>query len=246
MTEGPLGRLEPTDWRHVEKYPLRALPRSEQPAITPVVIGVNWYSSFDSPAKDSRGRYWLPDASNPGHNFGHVRGGHAVCLKPFPLYDSKAWWYWFNQVSEGICVAEGIARCMSLLNRQRYQPRKTYDWAQDNDEWPGKDYSGTSVRAGLDCARTQGMVPARRGEAHHYQPNAPSTNRPFEPGHGISANRWALSTDEVLEVLAADGRDFVPMLNSWGRFYPHVVYVPAATLERLRQENGEIGLVTDR
>lgn len=232
---GPLGRLEPTDWAHVDKYPLSAVP---QPRGVPVIIGVNWYDNFDYPEQDSRGRWWVGRGE-----LGPVRGGHAVVLKPFYVVDPVSWWLWHNQVSEGICVSEAVVRAMALLNRKRYQPRPVYDWAQRNDEWPGTDYEGTSVRAGLDCARTQGLVPALRREPHF---TSMSVGRSFNYQEGIAANRWATSVDEVLGVLDARGRDYVPLLNSWGRDYPHIVYMPAATLDRLRRENGEVGLVTDR
>jgi hypothetical protein len=39
----------------------------------------------------------------------------------------------------------------------------------------------------------------------------------------------------------------VGLLNSWGRDgYPHVVWMPDATLDRLIREDGEVGLVVDR
>lgn len=41
----------------------------------PCSIGVNWYSNFDNPAKDSSGRYWVGKG-----DLGSVRGGHCVCI----------------------------------------------------------------------------------------------------------------------------------------------------------------------
>jgi hypothetical protein len=45
---------------------------------------------------------------------------------------------------------------MSLLNRKRYDAGWLYHEAQRIDEWPGEDYDGTSVRAGMDVLRTEG------------------------------------------------------------------------------------------
>lgn len=45
---------------------------------TPVVIGVNWYSNFDSPKWEGKaigGGWWIGRGA-----LGHVRGGHAVCI----------------------------------------------------------------------------------------------------------------------------------------------------------------------
>lgn len=242
MTAGPLGRNVPTDFTHVDKYPLRALRAEERPKKAPVVIGVNWYEAFDNPTQDSRGRWWI----GRDGNLGRIRGGHAVCLPPVGVPEPYSWWAWFDQISEGICVSEAVARCQALLNRKRYQPRPLYDWAQANDEWEGASpaYEGTSIRAGLDCARLVGLVPAKRGEAHHVHKG--TVTRPFVASEGIAANRWATSVDEVLEALGAEGRDYVDLANSWGRRYPRRVLMPATVLERLRQEDGELGLVTDR
>jgi hypothetical protein len=65
-------------------------------------------------------------------------------------------------------------------------------------------------------------------------------------GEGIQANRWAVSTDDALAVLGYPELDYVDVLNSWGRNYPHMVRMPATTLEVLRKQNGEIGIVVDR
>lgn len=240
MTAGPLGRRPPTDWEHVDKYPLRALATTERPANAPVVMGVNWYANFDEPTL-IRGKWWIGRG-----DWGSLRGGHATVLRPLRVYEPRSWWIWHDQISEGICVSEAVARCMALLNRQRYQPRPLYDWAQNNDEWPGAEptYSGTSVRAGLDCARLQGMVPARLREAHYVR--AGEVDRPFELDHGIAANRWAQTVEEVFEALGYEGSSAVPMLNSWGKKYPRVVYLPDEAVDRLMREDGEFGIVTDR
>jgi hypothetical protein len=42
---GPLGRRPPTDWAHVERFPLTAAPTAN----VPVVIGINWYRSSTIP-----------------------------------------------------------------------------------------------------------------------------------------------------------------------------------------------------
>ena len=69
---------------------------------------------------------------------------------------------------------------------------------------------------------------------------------PEEIGEGIKANRWARSVDDVLTTLGYSGLDYVDVLNSWGRSYPHLTRMPAKVLERLWKEDGEVGLVTDR
>lgn len=50
----------------------------------PVVLGANWYDSFDRPQYKS-GSYWVPDSSRV--SLGNIRGGHAFCL--YAVSDKK-------------------------------------------------------------------------------------------------------------------------------------------------------------
>ncbi len=226
-----LDRRIPTDFDHVTKYPLSAL--AELPTKVPVVIGVNWYTNFDKPEKDSKGVYWIGRG-----DLGSKRGGHCVCLKPYRVRDSESWWDFYNQGKEGACVGFGSSRMMSLLNRKRYDARWLWNEAKKIDEWPetnpGDDH-GTSVRAALDVLRTQGHSRIVRGQGGSASAS-----------EGVAANRWATDANDVLTTLGTPGCSYVEVLNSWGRSYPRVVRMPIETLERLRIEDGEIGVVTDR
>jgi hypothetical protein len=226
---GPLGRRPPSDWTHVDKYPLMASMVPAKP--TPVVIGVNWYVEFDEPEKDTEGHYWIARDAK----LTKVRGGHCVCLKPKGSGDPDPWWDFYNQGEEGACVGFGISRLTSQLNRKLYDGFWLYHEAKKIDEWPGEDYDGTSVRAGLDILRKRGHCEVKEG---HTSPEA--------IGEGIKANRWARSVDDVLTTLGYGGLDYVDVLNSWGRSFPHLTRMPATVLERLWKEDGEVGLVTDR
>lgn len=226
---GPLGRRPPSDWQHVDRFPLTVSTAPKKP--TPVVIGVNWYVEFDEPEKDAQGHYWIARDAK----LSKVRGGHCVCLKPRGTADPDPWWDFYNQGQEGACVGFGSSRMMSQLNRKTYDGFWLYNEAKKVDEWPGEDYDGTSVRAALDILRKVGhCVKDVNGTAAAVL------------GEGISANRWARSVDDVLSVLGYDGLDYVDVLNSWGRGYPHLTRMPATVLERLWKEDGEVGIVTDR
>jgi hypothetical protein len=240
----PLGRRPPTDFSHVEKYPLTAV-RELVTKPTPVVIGVSWYSEFDDPVKDSQGHYWIARDGK----LTKVRGGHCVCLKPKGARDSEQRWIFYDQQAEGSCVGFGSSRMMSFLNGKLYLARWLWDQAKKIDEWadtnPGDD-DGTSVRAALDVLRTQGHVA--------YKPSMDPLQTDWRKrdqligsaAEGISANRWITSIDDCLQVLGYGGLDYVDVLNSWGKSWPHVVRMPATVLERLWKEDGEVGVVTDR
>src|SRR5215216_4461964 len=192
VTEGPLGRRIPTDFVHIDKYPLRALPVQERPTGVPSPVGVNWYPEFDNPQKGQDGRWRVAEPSKRSR----PRGGHCVCFAPWPFRDLLAWWLFYNQGREGACVGFGESRAMSLMNRKRYDGRWLYKQAQLIDEWwntPPEE--GTSVRAGLDMLRTVGHVRVRGGRLN-------STPDSVE---GIAANRWATSVDDWLAALGRDG-----------------------------------------
>ena len=139
---------------------------------------------------------------------------------------------------------------MTLLNRKRYDARWLWDWAKSTDEWdetnPG-DEEGTSVRAACEILRTRGHVPWRS----EYQGRSYKQRDKEKPasGEGVVRYRWATSVDEVHDVLKSPLNDrlgAVRLLNSWGRSYPHRVFMPDATLQRLIDEDGEVALITDR
>lgn len=230
-----LDRLIPTDFNHVARYPLTLATLPAGP--TPVVLGINWYSRFDTPVQDTgTGRWWIRRASTG--SLGNLRGGHAICVKCAVKTDPLSWWDFYDQGNEGACVGFSCSRMMSLLNRSKYDAPWLYKSAQKIDEWPGEDYDGTSVRAGLEVLRTQGHCRVAYGKTY-----------PVDPAAGISAYRWATTVKEVhdtIQMPLSVTLGAVPLLNSWGRSYPHIVWMPDDVLEQLLKEEGEAGLVTDR
>lgn len=237
MADQPLGRRTPPDWKHVERYPLRALTAAARPTIVPVSFGTNWYSGMDEPQKVGN-RYFIGRSGN----LGSIRGGHCYCLKPPAVTDLIAWWAFYDQGAEGACVGFGESRMMTLLNRKRYDAQRLYLRAQEVDEFadtpPGE---GTSVRAGLDVLKDEG------GIVYNARLKSDVTYMPVK-AEGISAFRWATTWDEVRATLGvADNYNAVPFLNSWGRSgFPHITWMTDELGERLLSEEGEAGLITDR
>lgn len=229
-----LGRRVPIDWEHLDQFPIRVLAAQEQPTNVPMTVGINWYIEFDRPIKGEDGRWRVAQNGR----LTRIRGGHALCLPPARYTDPRSWWHYYDQGREGACVGFGASRMMSLLNRHRYDARWLYQQAQLVDEWPDTPpEEGTSVRAGLDILRRVGHRRVRGFLRPVAEPN---------PTDGIAANRWATSMDDVLTTLGRAGADEVPWLNSWGKSYPHAVWVPVEVHARLLAEDGEYGVVTDR
>jgi hypothetical protein len=227
-----LGRLIPTDWEHYERYPLTATTTPAGP--TPVVIGVNWYRTSTAGEGDRR----EPLLDRPRRP--RQRQGRSLrCARARQARDLQSWWEFYDQGSEGACVGFGCSRMMSLLNRKKYDAQWLYHKAKMVDEWPGESYEGTSVRAALSVLKDFGHCRGGRTRSCHVS-----------PAEGISAYRWAKTVDEVhAGVAERRGRQARRRRDPelWGRDgYPHVVWMPDATLDRLIREDGEVGLVVDR
>lgn len=222
----PLGRRAPTDWEHVDKYRLRGAPVPPPAGVVPMVLGINWYENFDRPVRDSKsGQYWIGLG-----NWGRIRGGHAICARPIRIIDNTDWWKFYDQGDEGACVGFSVSRMMTLMKRIRFDGEWLYNQAQLVDEWDDTPpQEGTSVRAGFDVLRKKGPLIVRSGRSQS-QPTF---------SFRISANRWAVTADEVLRTLGYSKMGAIPLLNSWGKNYPHIVWLPAEGVSRLLDEDGE-------
>jgi hypothetical protein len=213
------------------------------------VIGVNWYSEFDTPVLDEKsGEYFI--AKGGASTLTTVRGGHCVCLEPGEQPDKDAEYVFYNQGQEGACVGFGWSRCMTLLNGEDYVARWLWDRAKERDEWaetkPG-DNNGTSVRAAAEVLVALGHVDWKKEYAHDEW----QAREKYAPDvtDGLKVFRWAKSAADVHAALGnkrADELGCVPILNSWGENYPHRVWLPDDVLERLIHEDGEVAIPTDR
>lgn len=92
---------------------------------------------------------------------------------------------WLNQLSEGACV--GFAFAHELIAKPKVHTKITdanalsiYKFAQTIDPWPGENYSGTSVLAGVKAVQAQ--YPA-----------------------AIKEYRWAFTMDDLLDTLGYYG-----------------------------------------
>jgi hypothetical protein len=249
VSETQLDRLPSATTEHLEKYPLTL---ATLPSVaTSMVAGVNWYENFDDPQEmkiRGRTRWVIGYGSLRG-----IRGGHAICLRNQQIRDSPHWWAFYDQEAEGRCVEYAVNRVMTHANRRRYDitSRWLYWQAQRLDEWPGgsypgadPQYEGTSVRAGLEVARTLGML---RSRPYGETISPDESDKLVRYGDGVAAYRWATTWDMVRTALnIPDWLPGVPVNNSWGLSYPAEVVLLDEVGERLLNEDGEFGIVTDR
>jgi len=67
-----------------------------------------------------------------------------------------------DQKSEGACTGFSIAACINQLYKYagqniRVSPRMLYEMAKRNDEWPGEDYDGSSLRGAIKGWKNMGV-----------------------------------------------------------------------------------------
>lgn len=232
---GHLGRVEPTDEERAQRWQLAALEESLRPKHVPVVIGINWYSAFDEPTRDGDGAWWIGEGP-----LGSVRGGHAICVEPFPDpsqkgngLDKTAWHTFYDQKATPHCVGFSLSRMMSMLNRERYDGDWLYDQCKKIDGIP--DVDGTFVHTGCKVLQKKGPMQVVKGK-----------DTKAIPGDGISAYRFG-ATQELLAALGDPNAQYVTLLNSWGKSYPERVRLSVHVLDRLIVGDGGEGMVvTDR
>lgn len=229
-----LGRVKPENWDHIFAKPLDA---SMLTTPKPVSVGVNWYTSFDSPKQLHDGSFHVPDASR--ESLGTVRGGHCFCLVQMGGVKllNEHWWRFYDQGDEGACEGFGHAKAQTLEDgRATFDAWFLYDQARmlDGTYPEGEGTTNHSVAQVLekDGAPEQAGAIATRGA-------------PDGAIERVASVRWTVSVDEVLGALGRPGAWAVPFSNSWGTEYPIVTWMPVATLDVLLKEEGEADVCTD-
>lgn len=135
--------------------------------------------------------------------------GSVEIVLPIPqLRTSVAY---MDQGREGACVGAACCWGQTLVNStatdlRLYDFQGLYRHAQAIDGIPGENYSGTTVRAGLESMRTRGLGRVVNGRRH-----APDLRE------GIQAYRWATTPEEVRACLASR----IPVIGGfdWFRGY---------------------------
>lgn len=215
---GALGRNKPPDHRHLELYPFDAI--STPPKHQPVPLGIDWLEGFDKPVKGIDGKWRLPTK-----NLGGVRGGHDICARPAPdpawagqEQDPLSWWTFFDQGETPACVGFAHARAMSLIYREKFNPFWLYDDARRAEgSYPNGE--GSTNRSGCAALLKWGC---------HFESGEVAKPVPWkanQPGKKITAYHWATNVDQVLSVLGITSGGEIPLLQSWGRFFPHEVWM---------------------
>jgi hypothetical protein len=261
--ERPLGRLEPEDWEHVERYPFGAVIPATVDVVERTLPLPWWHYSHD------QGQ----EGSCVGHGVAMERAitnrlqaiastgtsvGATVRYDPIDVWRSaKAIdeWAWTKPEDQNgtsvragyeVTRTKGLARVRSMrldpgasaptpIGAKPADPTagvETYRWAQTVDEVRTAIANGMPVVLGVNWY-TAFDTPTKKGR-RYVLPEATEQLGRRRGGHSLAVYG------------ASDRYQAVKLKNSWGREYP-LVWLPYSTLERLiGRENGEAALVTDR
>lgn len=102
------------------------------------------------------GRKYAPDSRDLNHLMAHKL--EAGLVRP----SSKQWALQWkgDQGHTSMCVGYGFHALLRAKPKLQYEPLPAvmYQGAQQNDEWPGEDYDGSSVRGGAKYLKSIGKI----------------------------------------------------------------------------------------
>lgn len=253
---GGLGRRVPTDFKHVEKYPLRALAPTLPLAVNKTLALPFWHWSHDQGSEGACvgfGTSMMLAILNTAQN---KRAG----VRPQTVrYDP--WWLWdrAKEIDEwpdtapgddngtsvraacDIAKERGLVRykfasnlLSHVLNDPTVQPKPeegiaTYRWATDIDLMRAALHAGVPISIGVNWYASFDRPETVNGEQWIGRGDLGA----IRGGHCVCIYG------------ASDRRQAFRVKNSWGKGYP-LVWLPYSTMGRLLREDGEAALITDR
>ncbi|MEO0636144.1 MAG: C1 family peptidase [Pseudomonadota bacterium] len=123
-----------------------------------------------------------------------------------------------DQGREGACTGFALASAVTLMNRARHgrvnpqaevpvsSPRMLYEMAKINDEWPGEDYEGSSIRGAL--------------KGFYHNGACSDAKAPYKDGE----KNWFLTVDQAKDARAVG-------LGAYYRLRPEIIDYHAALNE---------------
>lgn len=213
------------------------------------------------------GRLEAPDERDKNYP---MRAAIADIMAAAPARITRYWndsGWWGNQGSMPWCVAYAVLHWAEdgpithkLVPPPLIPASDVYHRAQLIDEWPGENYDGTSVRAGMKVLQEHGLV-----QSYHWAANVQDiVDAILEVGPVVMGTRWyrgmsypvrdfMFPTGDLLGghayvlngVNVAQGK--FRMKNSWGRNWGKNgrAWIDFGSVQRLLDQNGEACLAIE-
>lgn len=241
MEPGELGRRIPTDWKHVDKYPLRTLVDFVEPvAKAERVLLLPWHY---------RTHY---DQGTEGACVGFALSWGMSILNR-QRYDARRLYREAQLIDEwsdtppgeGTSVRAGldILRTRGHWTYQRNRIATDPDpiWGIVENRWAT---TVDEVRSAIQGTDRHQAVPVFFGINWYTAFDHPEK---FKNEHWIGRGELGAirGGHAICAYKVSDRRQAVGFVNSWGASYP-TVWMPYTVVQRVLNESGEAGLVTDR
>lgn len=234
QSEFQMGRIIPSDWKHVEKYPLMAVMPKTVPSVEKALILPGY-----------RGKY---DQKREGACVGFASSWMMSILNR-RFYDARWLWSKAKEVDEWPYTnpddnnGTSVRAAMDVLRTQGHVRiyRKKIDqpslaegirenrWATTVDQIRSVIAAGIPVTLGVNWYKNF-YTTVKKGNRYWI---------------GLGDLGKVVSGHAVCIYRASDRLQAVGIVNSWGLSYP-LVLMPYTVLERLLGEYGEATIVTDR
>lgn len=253
--ERPLGRLEPSDYRHLALYPLTAVLPTTVDVVERRLPIPGWRMSHDQGREGSCVGHAVALERAITNRLQLVPPRRTVRYDPLDVWNEAKrideWDWTLPGDTNGTSVraayevaatlglspvssmrtVDGVPRPFGAKQRDPVHGVATYRWATTVDEARTAIANGLPVAIGVNWHRGFD-TPTRRGY-DHWLPT---------PAEGLGAVRGGHA---VCLTGASDRREAFRLVNSWGRAYP-LVWLPYETLGNLLAAGGEAAVVTDR
>lgn len=179
----------------------------------------------------------------------HWHGGSVLDQLDTPMCVGFSGWQW---------LASG-----PVVNHPLFTPQDLYKWAQENDQWPGEDYEGSSTLGLMKALKSKNLIsdyvwatdaetlmawvlnkgPVLVGTNWYNDMFTPDKDGFLEPaGDMVGGHEWCIIGGDRDRKCKFDGSTGAfRMLNSWGpKWGDHGrAWVSMKTMDRLIKEDGE-------
>lgn len=230
----PLGRREPPDWQHVEKYPYAAVAPRTARNVEKTLPLPRYGSSYDQGSEGACVGFassWMMSILNRRLYDPHWLWDRAKEIDEYPQTNPG------DDSGTSVRAAMDVLRTLGHVRVVRGADRpceltegiKANRWAQTVDELRTSIASGTPVVFGTNWY-TNFDQPVKKSGAWWVGEGDLGTVR---GGHAVCVYR------------ASDRLQAFGFVNNWGKDYP-CAWIPYPVVERLLGEGAEAALVTDR
>lgn len=200
--------------------------------------------------------------------------GISPMLMSAPNLTQKFWWdegWWGNQGQSTQCVAYSWSHWLEdgpviqdgVMGRAKplFNTTSLYEACQKVDQWPGTDYSGTSVRAGAKILKDVGLITEYRwaftvdeiiltlltlgpmviGTKWFHKMQFPNEHGLIRPkGRALGGHAYLLNGVDV-------DREYFRIKNSWGRSWGDNGhgYISFKDFEKIYKKGGEACIASE-